>query len=723
MKILRENRKKIHKNEQGAALLTVVVVMTVLTAMMLTMLTFVAQARYQTTRNYNNKQAYYTARSGLDTMIDYLTAAENSAAAEALIASVPPYYGVGSSNLVSDPVSIPGLGTYVITIEEDVSGAIVITSTATFGTTDNLAEQKVKAYLTIGGGGITGLFDEMLKSDSNASSALVNNATVIGDVILRPGESETLDITNESSFVGSWYNVGSLSNVGSNVEFDITDSTFVIKNGNIEAGNQIFFYTRNTDITPQNKTDYSVEYIDVRGLINMGNHELLVGVCGKNGNKNVINSGAIDVYCQGFSTTQKTVINGNLYIYASEDEESNNDGDFRATSSLTVYGDMYVEGRFTFTENLTCMGTIYVTSEAIANSILNNQKFYGRSTTSRQVTADCVQVVDDDFFDTLRTESNAVRNQLPLLKDEVSTFEYAEQGLAEQVILKGAQAINVAQNTILDYESLPNAIDLGYDYVRYQNFKVVTQSCSLSSFPSNTNMKHVNGFFGNMSTIVLIKPPEDQNLYIYLDEREVQHSIFVVDVPADSSSIVYFMLGDSDNITVNDDGSFTANSAMKATLDHAVIMTKETFEHYSDGKYLNFYAPDDLTEEEVADQLDNLVGAGNWYSPKSSCIYVVAMKDSILTLKDHCLIEGAILAPNAKLDLIEAGLQNSKLIGNDMKKYEGKMLFHIGAGIYGEVGLRNNPVLAYVRPVDNGALGGSSTIGSGSSINIIYKRN
>ncbi len=757
MKILRNIRNKISRNEQGAALLTVMTVLTIVSILMLATISFVAQAHYQTTKNYYNRQAFYTARSGLETIVDYLSAPENQAMAIDFKNQIPSY---GTGTLDSDPVEIPGLGTYTISVRYESGGTIVIESEAVYGSGDNETTQSLCAYLIKGEGGFEGLFDSAIKTSGNAT--LSNNANVLGDITAwTKNTNSNFVMDNSMKLLGALYNDGDVTTKTSGTEVNLTDGGFVI-NGNYTNLNPIHFYTANP--INNDKTNKG-DYIDVRGRITQTGGAMYVGYYTNN-----TKSGYVDVYCNELNVTNSMTINGDLYVYAGNGYEGNVSISNAAT--LTVYGNVYIEGQLkiesaaikTYDADMTdaySYGNIYVAGKGVAamsggaivltgandstiggninvydkgvamnfekvtftaatdaagNAVkryLNvagdvvytgNQKEYtnlvirATGTISDRITADKSTVSninhDRDFPDF--TKTGTLRENVPTLKDRESVFAYVNEQLSEQIIDANAAAIISAKDVQINTDT--KYANSEFELIDGKNFIIINESFNIGKLQ------------GNKKSNILIKLDSTavSDLFVYLPSGSASPQNILVENNSDKY-MVYFIVGDPNYFEEATSGTKPYKisddaKTINVGFDNAKIMHRATYEAYKGGKAINF---------------SDLPDGTDYYTPEASTIYYVVMSDAKLNFSNQCTIEGALLAPNATVSYTNG---NSFNVVKPDREEASITMFHIGSGIYGGVSAGNNTGFAYVKPKDSPFLGITDATIMGENMKVVYKK-
>lgn len=766
MKILRRIRNKFSRNEQGAALLTVMTVLTFVSILMLATISFVAQAHYQTTKNYYNRQAFYTARSGLETIVNYLSAPENQALSIDFKNQIPSY---GTGTLDSDPVEIPGLGTYTISVRYEAGGTIVIESEAVYGSGENETTQSLCAYLIKGEGGFEGLFDSAIKTSGNA--ALANNANVLGDITAwTKNTNSNFVMDNSMKLLGALYNDGDVTTKTSGTEVNLTDGGFVI-NGNYTNLNPIYFYTNNgINHDKTNKQDY----IDIRGKITQTGGSMYVGYFSAG-----VKSGLVDVYCNELEITNSMTINGDLYVYAGNGYEGN--VTISNSATLTVHGNVFIEGQlninsaaiYTYDPDVNDAykyGNVYVggkgikalTGGAIVISGANNSTFNGDiyvydkgvamnfekvtfpevtdssgnvirrhlvvagdvvytgnlkeytnldvvasgtisdklSVPSKIVTASPSARMDRTFPDF--TVSGTLRENVPTLKDRETIFSYVNEQLSEQIIDANAAAIISAKGVTLNTDTLYSAGE--FELVGSNNFTVIDESFNLGNLQ------------GNHKENILIKldAAAITDLFVYVPSGWMNTKKILVENNS-PDYMVYFIVGDPEYFEEATSGTTPyeikdAAANVQASFDNAMIMHRATYEAYLDGKHLNF---SDLADDTDGD------GVKEYHTPEQSTIYYVVMSDAKLSFSNQCVIEGALLAPNATVSYVN-GI-NFNVVKPDREEFSMNM-FHIGSGIYGGVSATNNTGFAYVKPKDSPFLGITDATIMGENMKVIYKK-
>lgn len=734
MKVMQRIADKVKKNEQGAALLTVMTVLCVVTILMLATLSFVAQARYQTTKNYYNKQAFYTARSGLETMVSYVSSPENRDFTEALKSKIP---AAGTGTLVSNSVDLGNQGEYTISIEYKSGGTIVITSEAQYGE----ATQSLSAYFVKAAGGIAGLFDSMIKT--SGSTVLANNANVMGDITAwTQAGASNLVMDNSMKLIGALYNDGDVTTKTSGTEVNLTDGSFVIK-GNYTNLNPIHFYSKNLNPLRDNSKDY----IDVRGKITQTGGQMRIGYY-----TNDATSGMIDVYCNELEVSNSMTINGNLYVYAGNGYEGN--VNISGSATLKVLGDVFIEGqlniqsakidvdgavyvagrgvsamstgafrltgsevsvidnelviydkgmeapfdRITFNNSIICAGNIVNTASEASLSIPvrasgSITNVIGSNVLSGQ-NASAPNYFPREFPDFALT--GTLRENVPALRDRAQIFDYINQQLADHLIYTNAALINYAKTVDINTGTLYT--DGKIDLIGSENFVIIEESFNIGTLS------------GSYKSNILIKldVAATGDIFVYVPDGFGGNDVKKILIENNSPDyMVYFIIGDPDNISPAGGGSkpYNVTGSETGSFDNVRIMHKDTYVNMIEGKYLDFS--------------DGANPDSDVYAPEQSTIYYVVKSDATLYFRNQSLIEGAVLAPNAKLEYTNG-------VSTGVVKPDGTKgtlnLFHIGSGVYGSVSMGNNPALGYVEPKQSPFIGTTTSNAWNESMTVIYKK-
>lgn len=295
--------RELIKNESGSALAMTLIVMLVLSILGTVMLNMSLAENKFANHNEDKIQAYYIARSGAQSIAEYMVQDNNDDATDIV------GYSSSSNNQI-------GGGEFTIDVQEDPtdSDIVNIVSTGIYnGTT-----QTVKINLTKTSEGIGGIFDHAIVAKNNVSVASNGNkvdiqgtiASIDGTVVLDKGSA--LGIEEGTPLVLPDVVIPDDEDIDDDLGLiDVTLNLPITSN----SSKEYVYYSNGINIQNENLTvveEDAVVHLFVEGDINIDTNSALTAV----------ESAKLYVYVKGSYTIEfkGNISNNNVYIYAPESD-------------------------------------------------------------------------------------------------------------------------------------------------------------------------------------------------------------------------------------------------------------------------------------------------------------------------------------------------------------------------------------------------------------------
>lgn len=314
------NIRKWFKNDRGSALAITLIIMVVLTILGTAFLNLsVAENRFAN-RNEDRLQAYYIARSGAQTIAEYMVEDHNDDATLMVGHTSVTNYQVGGGSftvfVAQDPiqsnvVNITSIGTY-----NEISQTSKIQISKTSTGVGGLFNHALVAYGDVdaaSGSGqgigivgsvatVTGTIDSTLDGKYTAAGSGVDNTIIFPDILMPAGAIElgTINYNNAGTF--TFPRVGDVGVVKPNGVIEYTYHA-----NSITLQNTIFRVVDNSGNTPTENLPNVVVHIYVDGDITLATNSMLSAAANT----------LLYVYCKGASVELSgSGENNNVYIYA-----------------------------------------------------------------------------------------------------------------------------------------------------------------------------------------------------------------------------------------------------------------------------------------------------------------------------------------------------------------------------------------------------------------------
>lgn len=510
-------------NEDGSVLLAVLTIMTFAALLTATAFSFVRQASNQSFSNVNEKQAYYTASTCLETFVDSILTPGN------------PYWDdfmeVAESGGTSLPIDIEGMGTCAISVEKPSGmGYIKVVATAEV----NGKKDSVACYLKANTIPKTADFSNAIEL-TGSGSAGYNNLNVIGDMA---GSNNTnLDMVysfdNQPTIYGTFFQYGTIENhnhlyfkdsvtgegtsltATEYINFSRNDTTIQSNIKKENNSNSNFVNAGKVFTTNATHTTLGADSaIDPSTGIKIADIDLFAGgvVFGlqNEASSNTAGSKLVARKYSYLSTNSGMQVNfgggngyvqyGNIYCY---DNGSEMGGDMVVDSSsfkVDIKGDVFVEGdlyiatgaEFKVTGNLYVLGTITGTPQVSVDADrLTAGQLTGMIYCSSYGGANFS--LDDATFQSIKT----LRGATPTLEYEGTKYVY----YPEDILLSSDANVSTISDKYKAVVTSPDTYSLStysggtYDGVTFD--KIVTGSCYI-------RQSDLNSYGGAMSILIRV---------------------------------------------------------------------------------------------------------------------------------------------------------------------------------------------------------------------------
>lgn len=477
MKKLFRNQRK---NEEGSVLLAVIAIMTFATILAATAFTFTRTASDRSYENVNEKQAYYTATTCLETFVESVLTPNN--------ANWESFLVIAENGAVSQPVDLDGMGTCTIKVEKPAGLEYVkITSTAEVNGREDIVVCYLKAITEPG----AAIFENAVELTGSANAAY-NNINVLGDMAgSNDSEADMVyTFTNRPVISGQYFQYGSFY-IGNQMEFKES----IRGNGSsLTASKYIYLGANDFNITSsvkkQNNSD--ANYIYAGNTFASAANHVYIGKDSDVDSETGTKPGDIDLFAAGIiidptsaadSQTEysKTIANdfvrlkninsafalastdiahynqyGNIYCFANGETNTAGETDGVLAGNLIVddkgraviTGDVYVEGNlyispqaeFTVYGNIYVKGDIIGTPRVYADSKRTDETGFIYCTSySASSPADNHRTLDADRFEAFKTG----RGKVPSSEYEGTKFIYH----AEDIMVSDDENVSTISST------------------------------------------------------------------------------------------------------------------------------------------------------------------------------------------------------------------------------------------------------------------------------------
>ena len=748
----------IRSNKDGSVLLAVLTIMSFATILAATAFSFVSQASKQSYSNYNEKQAYYTASTCLETFVDSVLTPGST--------QWDTFVQVAQTGATSTPVDLGDMGTCEISIERPAGQSLIkITATATV----NGKQESVVCYLKENTVQKTAKFTNAIEL-TGSNSAGYNNLNVIGDMA-GSNDSNELDMfysfDNNPVIYGQFFQYGSIENHN---HLDFQDS--ISGEGTSLTATQFINFTRNDTYVKSNikkENNSNSNYVNAGEAFTTNATHTILGADSDIDAATGIKTADIDLFAGGvvfglqnessahtdsarlvaqrynalavsgmvtnFGGGNDYVQYGNVYCY---DNGGIMGGDMVVDSGsfkVYIYGDVYVEG------------DLYITTGAefhVYGNLFVNGTITGTPTmhedTKRTAAGQSTGKIYNNGYGGAQPLSSGVFTSVKSARGATPTLEYEGTEYiyhAEDILISDDTNVSTISTKYKEVVNNKDAYYLsnytGGDYEGIHFDKIITGNCYISK-------NDLNSFGGRMS--ILVKVTEKLGDIIIVMENGLQFNngkkILVKNetkhLEASSSgkpSFCYFTVDTytpSATVTpvyaTNPDGSVKLDSnGKKIVIDsnHSGFVTGATVETNSDFCILDY---DTWKNSNVGVSVGgvscgtkqlNLTGApdtANSYSPGYGYIIYLLTEGTTIKSNNPALFEGTFYARQASLDVNNGFNVDFYLgtVGGTDKTMTGNT-FAIGSVIVGQLTTRNAIYCAYCPPSDKSDL---SNVGGGT---------
>ncbi len=691
---------KFQKNRDGAVLITVIAVSTILMVLIVSALTVAATSQRQTYQQYEKQQSYYIARAGLDSFVDNLV---STPAARAKFASLASSLTT-SSTATSGVIAIPDAGKYQphyqLSFTKHSADVVKISAVGTY----NGVQQTAAVYVRVASSSSPNTFTEALKVDGGVDFGS-NSVFAFGGASLNT--IGTVNITNNSGFSGGFYAASNVV-VKTQAIYDLTKQNVSIFGGDMHIDNMPKY------INSSPKVDNTDGYINVGGKLSQENSRFCVG---QTDDTSGSATSPVDVYCSDASLKQ-FYQTGNFYTYKAKNPGESGNGDFKLSGNAVINGDLYVEGNLEVDGRLVVTGNIFVKGNITSESgnggqgiIVNgytechgnmqynssNCNFGGdvyvggnlqdnNQNTKQDVFGSTTYVFGSNNVPSLTTPPAVA----PAPKTFPNDVTYADGDNS-----RGNRPELLPPSKVFDYEASPTQMFTDSSNEKYIGDKIVTGVPPTTSITGSCDLQ---GLTLNQVDRVDIEVSTD-DIYIRVpSDYDFKSSLFLINNPT-TDKFVYFVVDDVG------DGSKTVN------MNGLKVLSTDTY----NGLGGNFNTSNGkVTFSKELYYGEGTAPAGS-YKPGEIKTFFIANDGNKISMDANnngpCLVEMCMFAPTSKL-IANGGYGLKVNNGITTETYPTQV---IGAAIFGQIEGKDQPTFLFYPPA-NGSMfdttppGGSSTV-------------
>lgn len=758
---MRNLLKRQRKNEEGSVLLAVLTIMTFATLLTATAFSFVRTASQRSYENINEKQAYYTASTCLETFIDSVLTPNNSNWEDFLV--------VAQSGGESDPIEIEGMGECVIKVEQPAGASYIkVMSTATV----NDREETVVCYLRAITEPSDATFKNAIELTGNTNSAY-DNLKVMGDVA---GSNDTnsdmvYKFANESQIYGRYFQYGTIESTNHIYFYESVSG----EGCSLTASKYVYFAVNDVTITSaiKKQNNSNSNYICAGNTFATANTRTTVGQPSSVIDTDTgVKAGDVDLFASGivfgihvpsatYTTFSREVANefarlstessfeisdvdmpyytqyGNVYCFAMGGTNTPGETDAALAGNLvcdnkaqvTITGDVYVEGNLYIAPAavLKIYGNLYVKGDIIGTPYVyedtlrtNTGKIFCTSYAAKR------EGVDEDLDNTVFESAKSVRGASPSPEYQGTKFLY----YAEDLLISDNEDVSTISDKYKAVVTNPDSYKVSrfsggtYDGVKFD--LIITDSCYIGQYDlqnySNilVNVKtddiiivFADGTNLNNGKKILVK--NETKAFEGDDTLKPKFCYFTVDTYTDEAKVEpVFKTDDAGNIVYDKKGRKTIIDSKHegfvkgATLnmDNLCIGDFDTWKNAAVGYQVSGVncgtKPLNLTGEDI----------NGTYNPGYGYIIMLLTEDTYIYAQNACQLEMTVFGREAFISYSATAPAVTYETGNSsVSKETTKPTFAIGSLVVGQLDIANTSWVAYCPPSSSSNL--SNLGGSG----------
>lgn len=739
--------KRQCKNEDGSVLLAVLTIMTFATILASTAFSFVRTASQRSYENVNEKQAYYTASTCLETFIESVLTPNND--------NWDDFVTIAEAGGTSDPIEIEGMGTCTIKVQKPSGlGYIKVMSTAEI----NGMEETVVCYLRAITEPTNAIFENAIELTGKLNSAY-DNVHVVGDVA---GSNDTNPdmvyiFDNESVIHGKYFQYGTVQSInhidfkesitGKGVSFtatkyicfgnnDVNISSNVKKQDNSTSN---FIFAGNAFTTMNTRTTLGKQSSSVDGETGVKSGDLDLFASGIVIDINM-NSASATEFSQNVADYFRALNNnsdfrifgidqshfvqyGNIYCFANGgvNTPGRTDADLAGNmvlddkAQVTVTGNVFVEGNLYVAPQarLTIKGNLYVKGQILgttSNITVNADPLVSESgriycTSYGGKTHDLDPAVFDSF--------KSGRGATPSAEYEGTKFIYN----AEDILISEDENISTIS---ADYKALVTNPDAyGIDRFSAGNYEginfdlIITDSCYIGQYDLN-NINNILVKITNKDVLVVFEKgtrlDNGRKILVKNDTKHLEESdslnpsfcYFTVDTYTPSAKVTpIYKTDEAGNIVYDKKGRKTIiGSEHEGFIDGATLyMDNCCIGDYDTWRNANVGYQ--VAGVNCGTQALNLTGApiDGTYDPVFGYIIMLLTDGTQIKAQNACQIEATVYGREAIIEYNATPPVVRYATGNAASpNYVNHNTFSIGSLVVEKLSIGNNPYLAFCQP-------------------------
>ncbi|MBR1749484.1 MAG: hypothetical protein IJ740_20110 [Ruminococcus sp.] len=678
-------KKTFKRNENGAVLLTVLCVMTMMIVLVGAAISFVNMTSQRTYKTFQSEQAYMTASTCLESFVKEIenttngigiTKAEQKQAIDYLRKLSEENGGKGYEYdvLINSQKNIDKMGSCTIKVSKYTDQIIVITAKAKFGS----EEDQVAAYVVTETDDVERYFQNAIEICQDADHEY-NNLRVVGGIASITGSNKdvTYKLTNGMQVNGPMFFYG---DVEANPTFQVVLSegfdsnsrgSSVTVSGDLSVWNTPFI---KAVLAKDNTNEYN--YVNIGGTLKSSANGFEVG-----NRVNATTTYDVDIYCSGAELTGNKPLEqyGNLYVY---NDMGNGDLVTGGVGEVNIHGDLVVEGdiinngnrKIVVDGDITYVGDVYkngtkLTGSAVTGAIqaggninkVDAADIVKEGRAKRPAIRDTCNEYKYNPEDIIRSTKTDNGKAVGSLKSAYDAFYTGSttatlKSLFTQQVTNDNHALHAVKNGQDCIKVTDNGITTYYDMV-------IDENCTISqddiNFLYQPMLDSVGGPNSTQYPKILIHVT-DENLVIRLGSLSTSGRApqFIIknDSPDSAPKFCYFV---SDSGQGNADADpQTGFSTCSYYWDNATFMDYNTYVNLYDPSVFDSFdqcllnAPTNssfylnTTDEDIP-------GA---FQPDDEKIYYFLTKGCSWSGGNNSFIEGIMYAPDASVDTRTQGI-------------------------------------------------------------------
>ena len=752
--------RRFRRNENGAVLLTVLCIMTMMIILVSAAILFVNQTTQKTYRTFQAEQAYMTASSSLESFVQQIENDTNSATAtdkdsqqkaiEYLeqLANENGGKGYEYDVLINNKKDIERMGSCTIRVSRFNANTIIITSTAKFGSeTDQCA-----AYVYTETQPKRATFTNAIEICQDCGGDF-NNLNVLGDMATLRGDNKTQNYsaTNQFKVYGSSYLYGNMSARGNGSSI----TSFLMPSRTQDAMGSSFTisgdFTTNNDYLLKTTVDWGLgyNYLNVGETFTVSDSQPEVGgierfgtvaaTVGKNANKD------IDIFCHNAKFNGSSFkLQGNLCVYRNDGEEGNNGNLIVQNSNgMEIWGDVFVDGDIYASQQngaITVHGTVQVCGNVkrsaydwTSGGVVDTNLTFANGATEVKSSDGQVRIRATGGVSKVDSITKEGRTKRPEIAQTLMEYKYFPEDFLMSDKSENGTTVGMLKNQYTAFYNGVNTLTLGsiaqaqgstpYTYTDengvVSKYKCcVTESCTVA--PGDFEKCRQAGDGQNASKILVHITDED--ILIRLQEgAPSQFNVnFVVknDSPSDNPHFCYFV-SDSGISGTQDSSKLDANGHNKVGINSWDGFDTKTYEFNNCG-WFDYYTYVNMFNDSVLNSCSGTLvdNSGIFrdgfilnstseevpgtYTPKPASTVFLFTKGNTLQLENASFMEAVFYGPDADYRTATQGVNGVTVHTADGDR--AWKICSLGMVIAGNFYNKNESAYLFKAPQDGGVL-------------------